>query len=376
MAAAAGSFIAGGGFAEQSMSKPLIYKGRASISNAAGRFEKQSGQAEDDGWGSLDDELPPLPTEIVADASKSLITYNDSPDIPFDRSINPYRGCEHGCIYCFARPTHAYLGYSPGLDFETKILVKADAAELLRAELGKRSYRCAPLALGTNTDPYQPLERQQRIMRGILEVLAETRHPVSIVTKSALIERDIDILAEMAKQGLASVCLSVTTLDRSLARTLEPRASAPQRRLDAVARLSEAGVPVGVMVAPLIPVLTDHELERIAAAARAAGALSVEYILLRLPLETAELFAEWLHQHYPLKAEHIMNRVRDSRGGKAYDAAFHQRLRGSGVYADLIAQRFALARKKLGLDRSLPALRSDLFRKPDPSGQMSFDFFD
>ncbi len=230
------------------MSKPLIYKGRASISNAAGRFEKQSGQAEDDGWGSLDDDLPPLPTEIVADASKSLITYNDSPDIPFDRSINPYRGCEHGCIYCFARPTHAYLGYSPGLDFETKILVKADAAELLRAELGKRSYRCAPLALGTNTDPYQPLERQQRIMRGILEVLAETRHPVSIVTKSALIERDIDILAEMAKQGLASVCLSVTTLDRSLARILEPRASAPQRRLDAVARLNEAGVPVGVMV--------------------------------------------------------------------------------------------------------------------------------
>ncbi|OAI25930.1 PA0069 family radical SAM protein [Methylomonas koyamae] len=358
------------------MSKPLIYKGRASISNAAGRFEKQSGQAEDDGWGSLDDELPPLPTEIVADASKSLITYNDSPDIPFDRSINPYRGCEHGCIYCFARPTHAYLGYSPGLDFETKILVKDDAVELLRAELGKRSYRCAPLALGTNTDPYQPLERQQRIMRGILEVLAETRHPVSIVTKSALIERDIDILAEMAKQGLASVCLSVTTLDRSLARTLEPRASAPQRRLDAVARLSEAGVPVGVMVAPLIPVLTDHELERIAAAARAAGALSAEYILLRLPLETAELFEEWLQLHYPLKAEHVMNRVRDSRGGKAYDAAFHQRLRGSGSYADLIAQRFALVRKKLGLDRSLPALRSDLFRKPDPSGQMSFDFFD
>ncbi|OAI12573.1 DNA repair photolyase [Methylomonas koyamae] len=358
------------------MSKPLIYKGRASISNAAGRFEKQSGQAEDDGWGSLNDDLPPLPTEIVVDASKSLITYNDSPDIPFDRSINPYRGCEHGCIYCFARPTHAYLGYSPGLDFETKILVKPNAADLLRAELGKRSYRCAPLALGTNTDPYQPLERQQRIMRGILEVLAETRHPVSIVTKSALIERDIDILAEMAKQGLASVCLSVTTLDRSLARTLEPRASAPQRRLDAVARLRQAGVPVGVMVAPLIPVLTDYELERIVSAAHAAGALSAEYILLRLPLETAELFEEWLQLHFPLKAEHVMNRVRDSRGGKAYDAAFHQRLRGSGSYAELIAQRFALVRKKLGLDRSLPALRSDLFRKPDPSGQMSFDFFD
>ncbi|MCQ8181194.1 PA0069 family radical SAM protein [Methylomonas sp. SURF-1] len=358
------------------MSKPLIYKGRASISNAAGRFEKQSGQAEDDGWGCLDDDLPPLPTEIVVDNSKSLITYNDSPDIPFDRSINPYRGCEHGCIYCFARPTHAYLGYSPGLDFETKILVKPNAAELLRAELGKRNYRCAPLALGTNTDPYQPLERQQRIMRGILEVLAETRHPVSIVTKSALIERDIDILAEMAQQGLASVCLSVTTLDRSLARTLEPRASAPQRRLDALARLREAGVPVGVMVAPLIPVLTDYELERIVSAAHAAGALSAEYILLRLPLETAELFEEWLQHHFPLKAEHVMNRVRDSRGGKPYDAAFHQRLRGSGSYADLIAQRFGLICKKLGMDRALPALRSDVFRKPDPSGQMSFDFFD
>lgn len=358
------------------MSKPLIHKGRASISNTAGRFEKQCGQAEDDGWGSLDAELPPLQTEVIVDSSKSLINYNDSPDIPFDRSINPYRGCEHGCIYCFARPTHAYLGYSAGLDFESRILIKPDAARLLREELGKRNYRCAPLALGTNTDPYQPLERQHRLMRQILEVLAETRHPLSIVTKSALIERDLDILTEMAGQGLVSVYLSITTLDRTLARTLEPRAAAPQRRLDTVARLREAGIPVGVMVAPLIPVLTDFELEAIVTAAHEAGALSTEYILLRLPLEVADLFGEWLRQYYPLKAEHVMNRVRDSRGGKAYDPTFHQRLRGSGAYAELIAQRFRLICKKLGMDKSLPLLRTDLFRKPTHGGQMSFDFFD
>ncbi|MDT4331321.1 PA0069 family radical SAM protein [Methylomonas sp. MED-D] len=358
------------------MSKPLIHKGRGAVSNAAGRYEKQRSQAEDDGWGSLDVDLPPLATEIIVDASKSVITYNDSPDIPFDRSVNPYRGCEHGCVYCFARPTHAYLGYSPGLDFESRILVKPDAATLLRAELGKRQYRCAPLALGTNTDPYQPLERRQRTMRDILEVLRETRHPVGIVTKSALIERDIDILAEMAGQGLASVCLSITTLDRRLARTLEPRAAAPERRLETLTRLSEAGVPVGVMVAPLIPVLTDYELEAIVSAAKRAGAISAEYILLRLPLEVADLFDEWLREHYPLKAEHVMNRVRDSRGGKVYDPSFHRRLRGEGVYADLIAQRFGLIRKKLGLERGLPPLRTDLFRKPAAGGQMSFDFFE
>jgi len=358
------------------MPKPLIYKGRASLSNAAGRFEKQSGQAEDDGWGSLDAELPALATEVIVDSSRSLITYNDSPDIPFDRSINPYRGCEHGCIYCFARPSHAYLGYSAGLDFESKILVKPDAARLLRAELGKRSYRCAPLALGTNTDPYQPQERRQRIMRQILEVLAETRHPVSIVTKSASIERDLDILAEMAAQGLASVYLSITTLDRTLARALEPRAAAPQRRLETLAHLRAAGVPTGVMVAPLIPVLTDPELEAIVSAAHAAGALSAGYILLRLPLEVADLFEEWLHRHFPLKAEHVMRRIRDSRGGKAYDAAFHRRQSGSGVYADLLAQRFRLICRKLGLNGGLPPLRSDLFRKPETGGQMSFDFFD
>lgn len=358
------------------MPKPLVYKGRASISNAAGRFEKQSSQADDDGWGNLDADLAPLPTEVIIDSSRSLITYNDSPDIPFDRSINPYRGCEHGCIYCFARPSHAYLGYSPGLDFESRILIKPDAARLLRQELGKRNYQCATLALGSNTDPYQPLERQHQIMRQILEVLAETRHPLSIVTKSALIERDIDLLSTMAQQNLVSVYLSITTLERSLARTLEPRAAAPQRRLETIARLSEAGIPTGVMAAPMIPILNDHELENIIKAAHDAGARSAQYILLRLPLEVADLFQEWLHQHYPLKAEHVMNRVRESRGGKAYDAAFHQRLRGSGSYADLIGQRFRLISKKLALANALPALRTDLFRKPSANGQMSFDFFD
>lgn len=358
------------------MSKPLLHKGRGSISNAAGRFEKQSTHPEDDGWGNQDQPAAPLQTEVIFDSSRSVITCNDSPDIPFDRSINPYRGCEHGCIYCFARPSHSYLGYSAGLDFESRILVKPNAAKLLRAELGKRNYRCAALALGTNTDPYQPVERQQRIMRQILEVLAETRHPVSIVTKSSLIERDLDILTEMAAQGLASVYLSITTLDRQLARRLEPRAAAPQRRLETLAHLRAAAIPCGVMVAPLIPVLTDHELEAIVTAAHAAGAQSAEYILLRLPLEVADLFAEWLQQYYPLKAEHVMNQIKDSRGGKPYDAAFHQRQSGSGAYAELLAQRFRLICKKLGLTKALPSLRCDLFRKPGAGGQMSFDFFD
>lgn len=358
------------------MLRPLKYRGRGSISNAAGRFEKQSCVAVDDGWGSLDAELPPLDTEVIVDASRSLISYNDSPDIPFDRSINPYRGCEHGCIYCFARPTHAYLGFSPGLDFESRILVKPDVGYLLRQELSKRNYRCAPLALGSNTDPYQPLERQHRLMRQILEILAETHHPLSIVTKSALIERDFDLLAPMAAQGLVSVGVSITTLDRTLARTLEPRAAAPQRRLETLTKLREAGIPAAVMVAPVIPALNDHELENIVKAAHAAGAAAAEYILLRLPLEVVELFEEWLRHHYPLKADHVLSLIRQSRGGKAYDPAFHQRLRGSGGYAELIAQRFGLISKRLGLNRPRPTLRTDLFRKPNTSGQMSFDFGD
>lgn len=358
------------------MPKPLIHKGRASISNTAGRFEKQDRVAEDDGWGSLDAPLPPLATEVIIDTSKSVITYNQSPDIPFDRSINPYRGCEHGCIYCFARPSHAFLGLSPGLDFESRILVKPDAAKLLRAELAKRNYQCAPLALGTNTDPYQPLERQHKIMRQILEVLAETRHPVTIVTKSALVERDVDLLSAMAAQGLVSVHVSVTTLQKSLARNLEPRAAAPQRRLEAVAALRAANIPVGVLVAPVIPALNDHELESIVKAAHAAGAQCVDYILLRLPLEVADLFAEWLQQHYPLKATHVLGLIYQSRGGKAYDPAFHQRMQGTGQIAGLIGQRFRLISKRLGLDQPLPPLRCDLFRKPELSGQMRFDFFD
>ncbi|MEQ1530760.1 MAG: PA0069 family radical SAM protein [Methylococcales bacterium] len=357
------------------MSKPLVYKGRGSISNSEGRFEKQTSVAGDDGWGSLDAELPMLRTEVILDSSKSIITYNDSPDLPFDRSINPYRGCEHGCIYCFARPSHAYLGYSPGLDFESRILVKPNAARLLRQELSKKNYRAAPLAMGTNTDPYQPLERRHKVMRQILEVLAETRHPLSIVTKSALIERDIDLLAAMAKQNLVSVFLSVTTLERSLARTLEPRAAAPQRRLETIAELHAAGIPVGVMIAPVIPALNDHELESITKAAHSAGARSAAYILLRLPLEVADLFEEWLHRHYPLKAEHVMNLIRQSRGGKTYDPNFQQRQTGTGNYADMLGQRFRLICKRLGLDQPLPELRCDLFRKPDVSGQMSFDFF-
>jgi DNA repair photolyase len=302
--------------------KNIIQKGRGSISNNAGRFEKSSTTAIDDGWGSLDAELPPLQTEIIIDNSRSLINYNDSPDLPFDRSINPYRGCEHGCVYCYARPSHAYLGLSPGLDFESRILIKPNAAQLLRQELAKRNYRCAPLALGSNTDPYQPLERQQRLMRQILEILAETRHPLSIVTKSALIERDIDILSAMSAQGLVAVYLSITTLDRQLARTMEPRAAAPQRRLETLHKLREAGINTGVMVAPMIPGLNDHELENLVTAAQAAGAMSVEYILLRLPLEVAELFAEWLQQHYPLKANHVLNLIKETRDGKLYNANF------------------------------------------------------
>ena len=357
------------------MSKPLEYKGRASVSNVAGRFEKVSSISIDDGWGSLDAEPPPLKTEVLVDSSRSIITYNDSTDIPFDRSINPYRGCEHGCIYCFARPTHAYLGFSAGLDFESRIQIKPDAAKLLRDELGKRNYRCQPLAIGTNTDAYQPLERRFGVMREILEVLLETRHPVSIVTKSALIERDLDLLTAMARQGLVSVGVSITTLDKTLARTMEPRAAAPHRRLEILALLREAGIPAMLMLAPMIPGLNDHELENIVKKAHAAGAMSAAYILLRLPLEVAELFEEWLRKHYPLKAEHVINLIRQCRGGKTYDPAFHQRLAGAGNYAGMIAQRFRLICKRLGLDAPMPALRIDLFRKPAAGGQMSFDFF-
>ena len=359
------------------MPKPLDYKGRASLSNNAGRYEKHSSAAEDDGWGSLDAEPPPLVTETIIDSSKSIINYNDSPDLPFDRSINPYRGCEHGCIYCFARPSHAYLGYSPGLDFESRILIKPDAPGLLRQELAKRNYQCAPIALGSNTDPYQPVEKQQLIMRQILEILVETRHPLTIVTKAALIERDIDLLAKLAAQDLVTVYLSITTLDRTLARTLEPRAAAPQRRLAAISSLRQAGIPVNLLLAPLIPGLNDHELESILDAAHTAGVQHAAYILLRLPLEVADLFSDWLHHHYPLKAKRVLNLIRETRGGKLYDAEFQQRFSGSGIHAELLGKRFNLHSKRLGLDQPQPALRTDLFRKPDANDrQMRFEFFD
>ena len=355
--------------------RPLVFKGRGAASNTVGRFEQINRVDYDDGWGNLDEELAPLATEVILDNTRTIINWNDSPDIPFDRSINPYRGCEHGCTYCFARPTHTYLGYSAGLDFESKILIKPDAAQLLRKELGKPGYVCAPIALGTNTDPYQPLEREYRITREILQVLAEHKHPLSIVTKSSMVERDIDILAPMAAQGLARVFISITTLDRHLCRMLEPRAAAPQRRLQTVRALHEAGIPVGVMTAPIIPVLTDTEMESILQQAKEAGASTAGYVLLRLPLEVAPLFEEWLKLHYPLKAEHVMSIVRQSRGGKAYDAAFHQRMRGTGLFADMIAQRFKLITRKLGLNSERMVLNTALFTPPKTQ-RPQMDLFD
>ena len=338
-------------------------RGRGSLDNPDNRYAAWQREAVDDGWGSLDQPGEPLRTTLTKDTARTIISYNSSPDVPFDRSINPYRGCEHGCIYCFARPTHAYLGLSPGLDFESQLFYKPDAATLLRAELEKRSYECQPLMLGINTDGWQPAERQLGISRQVLEVLQEYRHPLGIVTKSALIERDIDILAEMAQDNLVSVAISITTLDRTLSRTLEPRAAAPQRRLETVRRLTEAGVPVGVLIAPLIPVLTDSELETIMAASSEAGALFAGYVLLRMPLEIEGMFEQWLRTHVPLKAEHVLSRLRDSHGGKSYDARFGERMRGHGPYAEMITQRYRIARNKLDLDRH-PPLDASLFKRP------------
>jgi DNA repair photolyase len=344
-----------------------VHKGRGATFNPKVRFESAEVDPFDDGWGSLararEDDPPPR-TEVTPDASRSIIARNTSPDIPFDRSINPYRGCEHGCVYCYARPTHAYLGLSPGLDFETKLLAKLDAARLLERELGAPGYRCQPLALGTNTDPYQPVERRLKITRGILEVLARCRHPVTIVTKSAGVVRDLDLLAPMAREHLARVAVSVTTLDRDLARRLEPRAAAPGRRLEAIRELSAAGVPTAVMVAPIIPALTDHEIETILRAAAAAGASSAGYVLLRLPHEVKELFGDWLSAHAPERAGHVLSLVRQCRSGRLYDATFGRRMRGEGPYAELIERRFAAAKRRLGLGAGSTALRTDLFAPP------------
>ena len=343
-----------------------VRKGRGAASNRTGRFEALLRVADDDGWGSLEQAPAKLRTTVTDDTSRTVITKNESPDLGFDRSINPYRGCEHGCAYCYARPTHAFLGLSPGQDFESRIFAKPDAAALLRQELAKPGYHCRMIALGTNTDPYQPVERERRLTRQILEVLAAHDHPVGIVTKSALVTRDIDILGPMARRGLAKVAISVTSLDRKLANKLEPRASTPERRLGAIRELARAGVPVGVMVAPLIPALTDTEIESILLAASQAGASEAAYILLRLPLEVRELFEEWLAVHAPLKASRVMTLVRDTRGGKNYDSRFGIRQRGTGAFADLIARRFAAAVKRYGPATEKTPLDTSRFRVPGP----------
>lgn len=352
---------------------PQFKKGRGALSNQTGRYEQLTKEDFDDGWGDPDKFPSQIATQLFVDTAKTVITYNQSPDIPFDRSINPYKGCEHGCVYCFARPSHAYLGLSPGLDFETKLFYKPNASDLLKAELSAKNYRPAPIALGINTDAYQPVERQLKLTRRILEVLHETNHPVSIITKSSLIERDLDLIAPMAKQGLIHIGLSITTLNSDLARRLEPRTAAPKRRLQTLAILSEAGIPVSVLIAPLIPMLNDSEFEKILQQSRESGALDAGYVLLRLPYELKDLFTEWLNTHEPLKADHVMNRVYDSRGGKAYDPTFGLRMRGTGQYAELLAQRFRLAMKKLDFP-GLLSFNTELFRPTALTGQM--DLFD
>jgi DNA repair photolyase len=397
-----------GDASEPSRAKPTRpIHGRGATFNPENRFRRDSREAVDDGWATpagadavdaaamvetagtcdaagdfgaraagvappvADDELPPLRTTVSIQQARTIISRNASPDIPFTQSINPYQGCEHGCVYCYARPSHAYLDLSPGLDFETKLFAKPNAAALLRAELAKPGYVCDPIALGTNTDPYQPIEREWKVTRSILEVLVETGHPFSIVTKSALVERDLDLIAPMAARNLARVYVSVTTLDRQLARTLEPRAAAPQRRLATIRALSQAGVPVGVMVAPIIPQLNDRDLEAILEAAAAAGVRHAGWLLLRLPREVAPLFREWLDVHHPLRAGHVMSLVRQLRGGRDNDPRFGARMRGSGPYADLIERRFALACGRLGLTRDREPLDRLQFRPPAVSASGS-----
>ena len=372
---------------------PRLLHGRGAVSNAVGRYESQTRVMVDDGWSigqekrssafpsgrATDDELddgwrdedtqpPPLRTEVIHDATRTIIARNKSPDISFDQSINPYRGCEHGCIYCFARPTHAYLGLSPGIDFESRLFAKPNAAELLAKELSAPSYVPSVIAMGTNTDPYQPLEKKMRITRSILEVLRDFRHPVGIVTKSPLILRDIDILSEMARDGLAKVALSVTTLDRQLARVMEPRAGTPTRRLQAIRALSAAGIPTGVMFAPAIPALNDEEMEAVLNAAAEAGATSAGYVLLRLPLEIKDLFREWLEANVPGRAKHVMSLIRQMRQGKDYDSQWNTRMRGTGPYAQMMARRFQMAVARLGLNQGGRTLLLNKFKRPPQLG--------
>jgi DNA repair photolyase len=343
-------------------------KGRGAVSAPEGRFESLSRASFDDGWAGLAEELPPLETVVNAEAARSIISRNDSPDIPFSLSINPYRGCEHGCIYCYARPTHSYLNLSPGLDFETKLFYKQNAAEVLEKELSKPGHEPSVIALGASTDPYQPIERDLKITRSILEVLLRFKHPVGITTKGVLVERDIDLLGEMAKFKLVNVAVSLTTLDPELKRTLEPRAASPQARLRVMRRLREAGVPVMVNFSPVIPFVNDAEMEAALEVAQAAGATSAGYVMLRLPWEVKDLFRQWLDAHVPLKADHVMSLVGQMRGGKAYAAEWGKRMRGEGQYAEMIAQRFRLACRRLGLNKERLRLDVGQFQVPEKSG--------
>jgi DNA repair photolyase len=353
--------------------------GRGAVSNPGVRFDTHDASPFDDGWETLSQdvgELPRLETTLTRDSTRSAISWNTSPDIGFDRAVNPYRGCEHGCIYCYARPTHAYLGYSPGLDFETKLVFKPDVAELLEKELRKPGYIPRTLALGSNTDPYQPVERTLKLTRSVLEVLDRFNHPVGIVTKSSGVLRDLDILASMAKRNLARVHLSVTTLDARLARVMEPRAATPARRLHAIAELTRAGVPAGVLVAPMIPALNDAEMEKILEASARAGARHAGYVLLRLPLELRQMFEEWLHTHFPDRARHVLSLIRQTRSGQLNDPRFHHRFSGQGVYADLLSRRFARATRQFGFGEVRTQLDCDRFTVPGgaaqtPASQMS-----
>jgi DNA repair photolyase len=344
-------------------------KGRGALTNPDVRFDPWRREAVDDGWGSLEEPLPPLATEVGVDQARTVIAWNDSPDVPFDRSINPYRGCEHGCIYCFARPGHAYYGLSPGQDFETRLLRKADAGRKLDAELRRPGYRPAPLTLGASTDPYQPIEKRHRVTREVLEVLAEYRHPVGIITKGTLIERDLELLARMASWNGVSVMVSITSLESAIKRSLEPRAASPARRIELVRRLSAAGIPVGVLVAPVIPAITDHEIEGILEAVAEAGATTAGYVLLRLPHEVRTLFIEWLRAEFPDRADRVLALLRQSHGGACYDAAFGHRQRGGGPYADMLARRFEVAARRAGLEPGgRPRLSTEHFRVPARRG--------
>jgi DNA repair photolyase len=347
-------------------------RGRGALTNRSGRYEPQSRELADDGWDNLED-VPALKTQVTEEAARHIVTRNSSPDIPFDRSINAYRGCEHGCVYCFARPTHAFMGLSPGLDFESKLFAKPNAAQLLEKELARPGYEVAPIAMGTNTDPYQPIEQRYRITRSLLEVLSAYNHPVTILTKSARIVRDIDILSSLAERNLVRVALSVTTLDPKLARAIEPRASTPSRRMEAIRLLSEAGIPTSAMIAPIIPALNDMEIEKILTGLSHAGAREANFVILRLPLEIRDIFVEWLHEHVPDRANRVLSLIRQMRGGKDYDATWGERQSGTGPYAWQIARRFEIATKKLGIGygrREIRSLDCTKFRVPGSGRQL------